>query len=217
MTGRVTFGDLAVSAGRHLEAPARQAPVTSWPSRAQAAAEAGELLAVLPRMLKTMVRCTTDIAAALADAQDEAPAGPWALAAAQARQAAQDAYRYLPREPSIDNAWPQRQLTSSLARNLDAAATAITVARDLLHTHFQTTADGIRNDRPEWAHVITSAPVQKALLADLARWSRHIATPTPPGHSPPDPSANTGRRSNSDPTQAPSPARSPPSTRRPAP
>jgi hypothetical protein len=67
-------------------------------------------------------------------------------------------------------------MTSSLTRDLGAAASVITVARDLLHTHFHTSADGTRRDRSEWAPVITSAPVRRALLGELARWSRHIVS-----------------------------------------
>ena len=113
MTSRVTFGDLAAVAARHLEAPAQQVPGTGRPSRALAAAEADEYLAVLPRMLKTMVRYTADIVTASAAGQGEGPAGPWARAAAEAHRAAQYAYRLLPLEEFTGKAWPHRHLTSS--------------------------------------------------------------------------------------------------------
>ena len=44
--------------------------------------------------------------------------------------------------------------------------------RDLLHTHFATGRDGARLARSEWAPVITSAPVTRALLLELGQWAR---------------------------------------------
>lgn len=89
---------------------------------------------------------------------------------------AQNACQALPPEELIGRSWQHRQMTSSLTRELGAAASAITAARDLLHTHFQTSADGTRRDQSEWAPVITSAPVRRALLDELAQWSRHIVS-----------------------------------------
>ena len=62
-------------------------------------------------------------------------------------------------------------MTSSLSRDLHAAATAMTVGRDLLHTHFATTTAGERRNQSEWAPLITAPPVRNALLAELARWA----------------------------------------------
>jgi hypothetical protein len=42
------------------------------------------------------------------------------------------------------------------------------VARDLLHTHFTADPDGLRAEHSDWAPVIASAPVNRALLAGLA-------------------------------------------------
>ena len=74
--------------------------------------------------------------------------------------------------------WPQLRdgpgavRSDSLAWRLAAAVTFLTVARDLLHTHFTTDPDGLRAEHSDWAPVITSAPVNRALLAGLAD---HIA------------------------------------------
>lgn len=120
-----------------------------------------------------MVRYTTDIATASAAEPHEGSAEPWARAAIEAHQAAHGAYRYLPPDQFTGKARSYRQLTSSLARNLDAAATVISAARE---THFHTTTDGIRSDRSEWVHVVASTPVQRALPSDLARWSRQVVS-----------------------------------------
>jgi hypothetical protein len=47
--------------------------------------------------------------------------------------------------------------------------------RDLLHTHFRIGPDGTRRDHSEWAQVITSAPVTRALLLQVGSWARQIA------------------------------------------
>lgn len=184
MTSRATFGDLAIAASRHLEAPASDARAAGLPASRAAVAEAQEYLAVLPRMLKIIARYAADIAAA-ARRPGQDPASPWPRAAAEVHRAAQNAYQHLPPAAFITGVWPRQKLTSTPSRNLDAALTEITAARDLLQTHFETTADGTARDRSEWGPVITSPSVQKALLNELAGWSRHIvshgarvATPT---------------------------------------
>jgi len=175
MTSRTTFGDLAAAVSHHLEAPAQRVPSAARRSPAVAAAETDEFLAVLPRTLKALVRYTADIAAASAETGHD-PVSPWDRAAARAHHAARHAYQCLPPEEFIGRAWSHRQMTSSLTRELEAAATAMMAARDLIHTHFHTSADGIRSDRSEWAPVINSAPARKALLSELAGWSRHIVS-----------------------------------------
>jgi len=70
--------------------------------------------------------------------------------------------------------WPQLTdgpgaiRSDSLAGRLAAAVTPLTVARDLLQTHFTTGPDGLRAEHSDWAPVIASAPVNRALLAGLA-------------------------------------------------
>ena len=70
--------------------------------------------------------------------------------------------------------WPQLKdgpgaiRSDSLAGRLAAAVTPLTVARDLLHTHFTTDPDGLRAEHSDWAAVIASAAVNRALLAGLA-------------------------------------------------
>src|ERR1019366_5320803 len=62
-----------------------------------------------------------------------------------------------------------------LARSLHAAAASMTASRDLLDTHFAAAPAGARQDCSDWAPVITSAPVTRALLGEVAIWARRIA------------------------------------------
>jgi hypothetical protein len=63
----------------------------------------------------------------------------------------------------------------ALAERIDSYATAMIYGRDLLHTHFATAPDGGREARSDWAPVIASVPVSRALLAGLADQARAIA------------------------------------------
>jgi hypothetical protein len=61
------------------------------------------------------------------------------------------------------------------ARHLAAATTHLAAGRDLLHTHLASDPAGLRRDRSEWALVVTSLPVTRALAHEVARWSRQLA------------------------------------------
>lgn len=61
------------------------------------------------------------------------------------------------------------------ARHLAAAATELTAGRDLLHTHRATDPAGLTTSRSEWAPVLTSLPVLRALANEIGRWSRQLA------------------------------------------
>jgi hypothetical protein len=164
MTGRATFGDLAGSASRLLQAPAQHLPVTGPLSPGQVAAQADEFLAVLPRLLKTMARYAADIAAPATEpasgTRHQQPSS-WARAAGEVRQAAQNACQALPPEELTGRSWQHRQLTSSMTRELDAAASVITAARDLLHTHSGTSADGTL-----WVPIIPVTLCDLGILVD---------------------------------------------------
>ena len=101
----------------------------------------------------------------------------WNQALAQGRAVVRNAAADLDCERCAA-AWPQLRdgpgaiRPDSLAGRLAAAVTSLTVARDLLHTHFTADPDGLRAERSDWAPVIASAPVNRALLAGLAD---HIA------------------------------------------
>ena len=68
-----------------------------------------------------------------------------------------------------------RRAADPAARRLDAAAGALAAGRDLLHTHVAVRPDGSRLERSEWAPVVTSVPVARALLLELGLWAGRIA------------------------------------------
>ena len=57
---------------------------------------------------------------------------------------------------------------SELARQLDAAAVALTAGRDLLHTHLGNDSRGARQFRSEWGLVVCSPSAERAVMAELA-------------------------------------------------
>ena len=61
------------------------------------------------------------------------------------------------------------------ARHLAAAAANLAAGRDLLHTHRAPDPDGLIQDRSEWAPVITSLPVTRALANEITRLSWQLA------------------------------------------
>jgi hypothetical protein len=114
-----------------------------------------------------MRRYADDIAAAGTGVRD----GSWARAIGRARTATTLIAGAASRETAPAPVFP----AGSLAARLDGYATALTYGRDLLHTHQATTADGERRALSDWAAVISSAPVNRALLAGLAEHARTIA------------------------------------------
>ena len=97
----------------------------------------------------------------------------WNQALAEGRAAARDAVAHLGCERCAA-LWPQLRdapgaiRPDSVAGRLAAAVASLTVARDLLQTHFTAGPDGLRAERSDWAPVIASAPVNRALLVGLA-------------------------------------------------
>jgi hypothetical protein len=61
------------------------------------------------------------------------------------------------------------------ARHLAAAAANLAAGRDLLHTHCAPDPDGLMQDLSEWAPVVTSLPVTRALANEITRWSWQLA------------------------------------------
>ena len=97
--------------------------------------------------------------------------GLWADAIARARTATTLIIGGLRQEAAPAPVFP----AGSLASRLDGYATALTYGRDLLHTHLATTADGERRALSDWAPVISSAALNRALLAGLADHGQAIA------------------------------------------
>ena len=102
-------------------------------------------------------------------------------------QAAQALGRGLERLGGLQ-AGPELPLGLPLAE----AATALLAGRDLLNTHLATGPDGARVERTEWAQVITSAPVTRAVTDMVAWWCQQLA-PLAEQLSLPVPASRPGR------------------------
>jgi hypothetical protein len=61
------------------------------------------------------------------------------------------------------------------ARHLADAATKLAAGRDLLHTHIVLDREGLAHERSEWAPVVTSLPLTRALANEIAAWSARLA------------------------------------------
>jgi len=61
------------------------------------------------------------------------------------------------------------------ARHLADAATELMAGRDLLHTHITLGPDRLVQERSEWAPVVTSLPVTRAISNEIAAWSARLA------------------------------------------
>ncbi len=70
---------------------------------------------------------------------------------------------------------PASSAASWRARHLAAAAASLAAGRDLLHTHHAPDPDGLIRGRSEWAPVITSLSVTRALAGQVTRWSWQLA------------------------------------------
>ena len=168
MTSRATFGDLADAATRHL----RRLTEPSKPG-----GQAEDVIGGMRAVVHAMARLSDD-ACTIFDAIppcDRPGVAPWTRAAAQTREALQNAAALLPPGPAASATGRQRPARAHAEGPLHAAATSMAMGRDLLHTHIGTRPDGTRDDRSEWAPAITSVPVACALLRAIAGWARQIA------------------------------------------
>ena len=169
MTGRVTFGDFLQAAHRHLEGTA------AFYRDGGTRGNMDEVPRSLLREIIAMRRYLDDITATLHDkpARGRPVLTPWVLASLQAREALANATGFLARPRALDR--PTVLAASPLARRLDAVTTSLVTGRDLLRTHFAARSRSAPQPRSEWGAVITSAPVTRALLEEIAWLARHSA------------------------------------------
>lgn len=66
-------------------------------------------------------------------------------------------------------------MAGPVTRGVAEAAALLAAGRDLMRTHVGTRPDGCPLGRSEWAGVLTSVPVARALLLEMASWARHVA------------------------------------------
>src|SRR5258708_21554433 len=96
--------------------------------------------------------------------------GSWQRASAAALTALDNACGYVQPPPVLTTTLRPPRLTSTASRDLEAATKAIAAGCDLLHTHFAADPRGTRQQRSEWAPVITSPAMAKALLTEVSGW-----------------------------------------------
>src|SRR5579871_2773112 len=168
VSGRATFGEFLHAARRFTEPEEVGGRVTGR----------HDIVGVshsLARVVATMSRYVDDVIASyrmLPSAKRSAEAA-WALAASQAQEALINAARLLP--PQQGSGRPASSPASDLGRRLEATSVSLIAGRDLLQTHLAVRADGVQQQRSEWATVITSPAATRALLMEIADIARKIA------------------------------------------
>ena len=172
MTARPAFGDFLAAARGHASAAAACRQGDRGGEHVQ------EVTDSLLHLITVMGRYLQDIAAVPGDLPSRAcpPLTAWGRASLTARDAATHAAGHL-RQHTRGTRASSVTARSELARQLDAAAAALTAGRDLLHTHLASDPRGARQFRSEWGLVLCSPPAERALLAELATLTRQIAAP----------------------------------------
>jgi hypothetical protein len=161
------FGDFVAAASRRLENAllAGDEPAARLPPITQ---DLYRLVVVMSRYCDDLAPCDEVEASSRNDLR------PWeraVLDAGTALRLAADCLRRGADETDSDQAaTPSRQ-----ARLLASAATELTAGRDLLETHRATDSAGLWGSKSEWAPVVTSLPITRALGNEIARWSRQLA------------------------------------------
>jgi hypothetical protein len=174
MTTRATFGDFAREASRQLDHRRGPfPPAGSRPDPAAVARQVREFSQSADRVLKVIDRYLGDIPASIGGPPSHQPHLPrsWAQARIGARAALRSARGYLARNAS--GVPDQPPAADPVTDGMDPAAVSLAAGRDLLHTHLD--AGHSRPGRSEWAPVIGSAAVNRALLAEVAGWAEQIA------------------------------------------
>ena len=158
------FGDFWDHAAELLRPPGQPGP----PLGPQ---QITELAVAMRGLVRTMGRYLDDVRIDMGVARGNPDV--WNQALAQGREAVRSAAASLDCERCAA-VWPQLRdgsgaiRSDSLAGRLTGAVTSLTVARDLLQTHFTADPGGRRAEHSDWAPAIASAPVNRALLAGLA-------------------------------------------------
>jgi hypothetical protein len=161
------FGDFVTTANRHLESAvlvgdepaARLPPITR---------DLYRLVVVMSRYCDDLAPCDE------VEANSRNDLRPWEHAVLDAGTALRLAADCL-RRGADETAGDQAAAPSRQARLLAAAAAELTAGRDLLETHRATDSAGLTGGRSEWAPVLTSLSVTRALANEIARWSRQLA------------------------------------------
>ena len=167
MTSGATFGDFLDDARRQLAATVR-APAGGEDLR--------DTTQSIRRVIVVLGRYARDIAAAAGTGPDQGPDAepPWQQAAVAAHRGLNQAARCLtpPTSPKLNLG---TRPSVGTARQMDGAAVVLQAGRELLDTHVGLTPDGTPILRTEWAPALTSPPVRRALLAEVADLAAQVA------------------------------------------
>jgi hypothetical protein len=157
---QVTFGQLIQTAERHFG--------TVTVDRDQIP-RAAPTLYELRRMTRTLGRALDGLAPDPVETAAGTAPGPWRRAAADLRETLRQATDQLSAacDHIDDSAEEYDRVTSHLAQATDA----LTAARDLLRSHTTVGYDGTLAERSEWALVVMSQPVARAMISETARWA----------------------------------------------
>ena len=167
MTSQATFGDFLDDARRQVAATGR-APAGGEDLR--------DTTQSIRRVVVVLGRYARDIAAApgTRPRQRSDSESPWQQAAAAAHRELNQAARYLtpPATPRLNLG---TRPSAGTARQMDGAAVVLQAGRELLDTHVGSAPDGTPIHRTEWAPALTSPPVRRALLAEVADLAARVA------------------------------------------
>ena len=168
MNGRATFGEFLQAARKCTEPEGHGGRVTGRHDIVGVSHGLGRVVAAMSRYLDDLMASYPMLPSAKRPAETA-----WARAASQAQEALSNAARLLP--PQQGSGRPASPPASELGQRLEATSVGLTAGRDLLQTHLAVAADGIRQQRSEWAAVITSPAATRALLMEIAVLARTIA------------------------------------------
>jgi hypothetical protein len=177
MTVRATFGDFAMAARAHLDEATAEEERAAWPLHSAALiSQAQELVSGLRAATDVMGRYLTDVNIRFGAIFDRQPgqAPVWLQAGFTAHAALRNAAAVLD-ELQQSYGQPTGGPESRTAGQLLAAASAMRYGRDLLHTHYGLSPKGYRPDRSEWAPVIASVPVTRAVMLEVGLWADQTA------------------------------------------
>jgi hypothetical protein len=167
MTSQATFGDFLDDARRQVAATGR-APAGGEDLR--------DTTQSIRRVVVVLGRYARDIAAApgTEPPQGSDPESPWQQAAAAAYLELNQAARCLtpPASPKMNLG---TRPSAGTARRMDGAAVVLQAGRELLGTHVGSAPDGTPIHRTEWAPALTSPPVRRALLTEVADLAARVA------------------------------------------
>ena len=161
------LGDFLAAASEHMEAAVVVADgqLTQLP---EVVRDLHRLVAVMSHYLDDLAPCDE------VEASNWADLHAWERAVIDADVAMRAAAACL-RQSAAESSDQASSTTSWRARHLAAAAANLAAGRDLLHTHRAPDPDGLIQDRSEWAPVVTSLPVTRALANEITRWSWQLA------------------------------------------